>query len=145
MDQKRLAVLLRKLNKSAITPFGKIPLERLVAKNLDDLSSLRLSGITWPSISRALVDWRRDNNRPLSVDQLRSAYSRARRHRDSKIALMPLAVAKPEPHDPEHSSPASRVPLTETSVKENLKTASQQPRLRERLSRTLSLRNIKED
>lgn len=112
MDQKRLAALLRKLNKSAITPFGKIPLERLVAKNIDNLSTLRSSGITWPPIARALVDWRRDNDRPLSVDHLRSAYSRARRQRDNDLRATRRDLPRREPQDTERSIPVSRRPQT---------------------------------
>lgn len=145
MDQKRLAALLRKLNKSAITPFGRIPLERLVAKNLDDLSTLRSSGVTWPAISRALVDWRRDNDRPLSVDHLRSAYSRARRHKAPHIKPTRQAALGPEPQDIERSAPASREPQTTLSAPENLMAAVHPSNLRERLSRTANLRNIEED
>ena len=144
MDQKRLSALLRKLNKSALTPFGRIPLDRLVAKNLDDLSTLRAYGITWPAISRALVDWRRDNDRPLSVDQLRSAYSRARR-RDTKIGFAPPAVSKLEPQNTKHRAPSTGLPPTAPSFEEKPNTAPPQPKLRERLSRTLNLRNTEED
>lgn len=145
MDQKRLAALLRKLNKSAITPFGRIPLERLVAKNLDDLSTLRSSGVTWPAISRALVDWRRDNDRPLSVDHLRSAYSRARRHRAPPVQSARQAALGPEPQDVERSTAASRAPQATLSPTENFSAAGHPSNLRERLSRTANLRNIEED
>lgn len=145
MHQKRLVALLRKLNKSAITPFGKIPLDRLVSKNLGDLSILRALGITWPSITRALLDWRRDNERPLSVDHLRSAYSRARRLKESHIAPTPPTVSKSQVQNIERGTPMSPVPVIALSTKENPNTASRPSKLREQMGRTLHRRYIEED
>lgn len=145
MDQKRMAGLLRKLNKSAITPLGKIPLERLVAKNIDDLSTLRSFGVTWSAIARALVDWRRNDDRPLSVDHLRSAYSRARRHKGTEIRPDGQAAPRPKPQEIERTLAVSLRPQTTPATTENLEPASQSSKLRQRLSSTLKLRNIKED
>jgi hypothetical protein len=145
MDQKRLGALLRKLNRSAVTPFGRIPLERLVAKNIDDLSTLRSSGLTWPPIERALVDWRRDDDRPLSVDHLRSAYSRARRHKGTEIRAARQAASRPEPQDTGRTLTGPPEPKSKISTTENLDPAVQPSKLRERTSSTLKLRNIEED
>lgn len=145
MDQKRLAALLRKLNKSAISSLGTIPLERLVAKNLDDLSTLRSSGITWNSIARALVDWRRKDNLPLSVDHLRSAYSRARRHNGLEVRSTGQVASQPDPQDTECTLSVSRGSQTTLSASDRLKPAGNLSQLRTQTSRTLRLRNIEED
>jgi len=89
---------LKKIDLEARSPLGQIPIDRMLENHIALFDDLRAAGFTWQQIAAGISSWRKKDGTPISADQLRGAFSRARRQSQSKLVQRPRpSVTQPPP------------------------------------------------
>lgn len=102
MGQADVNVWARRFVEDLSAAGARILFERVVARHLEELGRLRELGLSWPTISGALIQAgaRRTDGTAISTDQLRAAYSRLMKRNgqdaDSRPKRRPVRSARPD-------------------------------------------------
>ena len=95
MDTKEIEKWARKFVADLTMGGEAVPLDRVIARHLPTIASLRAAGLTWGAIGAlvARAGGRRRDGRPISADQMRADVSRQLR----RLSVAPRIEATKEP------------------------------------------------